>query len=56
MINTQKTKSNETHIEKFEKLKPEQEKYGKPKRHIGKNIIHNFSSYKLTPEEEQALS
>ena len=31
-------------------------KYDKPKRRKVENIIHNFSSYKLTPEEEHALS
>ena len=44
------------HIEKFERLKSEQQKYGKAKCCIVKNTIHNFSSYKVTPEEEQALS
>ena len=44
------------HIQKFERLKSEQQKYVKPKCRIVKNIIHNFSSYKLIPEEEQALS
>ena len=56
VINTQKAEWNKTHIEKFERLKSEQQKYSKPKHRIVKNIIHNFSSYKLTPEEEQALS
>ena len=56
IINTQKAKWNKSHIEKFERLKSEQQKYGNAKRRIVENIIHNFSSYKLTPEEEHALS
>ena len=37
-------------------MKSDYRKYVKPKRRIVENIIHNFSSYKLTPEEEHALS
>ena len=55
VTNKQKAKWNKIYIEKFEKLKSEQQKHGSPKRRIVRNIIHNFSSYKLTPEEEQAL-
>ena len=55
VINTQRAKWNKTHTEKFERLKAEQQKYGNRKRRIFRNIIHNFSSYKLTPEEEHAL-
>ena len=55
VINKQKAKWNKIYIEKLEKLKSEQQKHGSPKRRIVRNIIHNFSSYKLTPEEEQAL-
>ena len=40
--------------EKIRETEFEQQKYSKPKLRIVKNIIHNFSSYKLTPEEEQA--
>ena len=42
--------------EKIRETEFEQQKYSKPKLRIVKNIIHNFSSYKLTPEEEQASS
>ena len=55
VINKQKAKWNKIRIEKFEKLKSEQQKHGSPKRRIVRNIIHDFSSYKLTPEEEQVL-
>ena len=54
-IATLKTRWNKTH-EKIERLKSDYRKYDKPKRCIVKNIIHNFSSNKLTPEEEHALS
>ena len=37
-------------------MKSDPQKYDKPKRRTVENIIHNFSSYKLTPEEEHALS
>ena len=37
-------------------MKSDYRKYDKPKRRIRENIIHNFSSSKLTPEEEHALS
>ena len=37
-------------------MKSDYRKYDKPKRRIVENIIHNFSSYKFTPEEEHALS
>ena len=56
VIATQKTRWNETHYDKIERLKSDYRKYDKPKRRIVENIIHNFSSYKLTPEEEHALS
>ena len=37
-------------------MKSDYRKYHKPKHRIVENIIHNFSLYKLTPEEEHALS
>ena len=43
-------------LPKIERLKSDYQKYDKPKCRIVKNIIHNFSSFKLTPEEELALS
>ena len=52
----QKTRWNKTLYEKINRLKSDYRKYDKPKGCIVKNIIHNFSSYKLTPEEEHALS
>ena len=37
-------------------MKSDYRKYDKPKGRVVENIIHNFSSYKSTPEEEHALS
>ena len=37
-------------------MKSDYRKYDKPEHRIVENIIHNFSTYKLTPEEERALS
>ena len=37
-------------------MKSDYRKYDKPKGHIVKNIIPNFSLYKSTPEEGHALS
>ena len=56
VIANQKTRCSKTHYDKIERLKSDYRKYDKPKRCIVENIIHNFSSYKLTPEEELALS
>ena len=42
--------------EKIRETEFEQQKYSNSKLRIVKNIILNFSSYKLTPEEEQASS
>ena len=55
VITNQKTRWSKTHYGKIERLKSDYRKYDKPKRRIVENI-HNFSSYKLTPEEEHALS
>ena len=56
VIANQKSRWSKTHYDKTKKLKSVYRKYDKPKRHIVENIIHNFSSYKLTVEEEHALS
>ena len=40
----------------MERLKSDYRKYDKPKHRTVENIIHNFSSQNLTPEEEHALS
>ena len=56
VIANQKTRWSKTHYDKIEGLKSDYQKYDKPKRRIVENIIPNFSSYKLTPEEEHALS
>ena len=56
VIANQKSRWSKTHYDKTEKLKSVYRKYDKPKRHIVENIIHNFSSNKLTLEEEHALS
>ena len=45
-----------THNNKLEKLYPEKRYIEKPKYRVVKNIIHNFSLYTLTSEEEYALS
>ena len=42
VIATQKTRWNETHYHKIERLKSDYRKYDKPKRRIVENIIHNF--------------
>ena len=56
VIANQKARWSKTHYDKIERLKSDYRKYDKPKRLIVENIIHNFSSYKLSPEEEHALS
>ena len=56
VIANQKSRWSKTHYDKTEKLKSVYRKYDKPKRHIVENIIYNFSSNKLTLEEEHALS
>ena len=37
-------------------MQSEKRQFNKPKRRVIESIIHNFSSYKLSPEEEYALS
>ena len=37
-------------------MQSEKRQFNKPKRRAIESIIHNFSSYKLSPEEEYALS
>ena len=40
----------------MDRLQSEKRQFDKPKRRVIENIIHNFSSYKLSSEEEYALS
>ena len=56
VIGTPKIGWNKTQYDKIERFKSDYQKFDKPKRPIGENIIHNFSSCKLTPEEKHALS
>ena len=55
VIANQKTRWNKTHYDKTERMKSDYRKCDKPKRLV-ENIVCNFPSHKLTPEEEHALS
>ena len=56
IISKDKIKWENTHNNRLEKLYSEKRYIEKPKCRAVKNIIHNFSSYTLTSEEEYALS
>ena len=56
IIKKEETKWSNIHKTKLDKLKSEKRQFDKPKPHVVENIIHNFSSYKLSSSEEYALS
>ena len=56
IIKKEETKWSNTHKKKLDRLQSEKRQFNKPKRRVIESIIHNFSSYKLSPEEEYALS
>ena len=56
IIEKEEAKSSNTHKKKLDRLQPEKGQFDKPKRCVIENIIHNFSSYKLSSSEEYALS
>ena len=56
IIKKEEAKFSNTHKKKLDRLQPEKGQFDKPKRCVIENIIHNFSSYKLSSSEEYALS
>ena len=56
VIKKEKLKWEKVDNRKIEHLRKLQNNFTKPKVRIISNIIHNFSSYHLTPQEEYALS
>ena len=56
VIKKEKLKWEKVHNRKIEHLRKLQSNYTRPKVRIISNIIHNFSRYHLTPQEEYALS
>ena len=56
VIKKEKLKWEKVHNRKIEHLRKLQSNFTRPKVRIISNIIHNFSSYHLTPEEKYALS
>ena len=56
IISKEKIQWDNTHNNKLEKLYSEKKFTEKPKYCVVKNIVHNFSSYTLTSEEECVLS
>ena len=56
IIKKEEVKFSNTHKKKLDRLQPKKGQFDKPKRSVIENIIHNFSSYKLSSSEEYALS
>ena len=56
VVAKERIKWKNTHNKKLENLRSNQSKFKFNTPQIRKNIIHNFSSYQLTTEEEYALS
>ena len=52
----EETKWSDTHKKKLDRLQSEKRQFSKPKRRVTEKIIHNFCCYKLSLEEEYALS
>ena len=51
IIKKEETKWSNTHKKKLDRLQSEKHQFNKSKCRVIKSIIHNFSSYKLSPEE-----
>ena len=51
IIKKEETKWSNTHKKKLDRLQSEKRQFNKPERCVIESIIHNFSSYKLLPEE-----
>ena len=54
IIKEEETKWSNT-LTKLDRLRSEKGQFDKPRRRVIENIIHNFSSYKLSSSEEYAL-
>ena len=50
IIKKEETEWSNTHKKKLDRLQSEKRQFNKPKRRVIESIIHNFSSYKLSPE------